>query len=476
MTMFPANNHSRQTNEGQVYLHVEHVKPLVEPRRHPKFYGMLKAPVITCSSPARTAVQELSEFDKCLQRVRAIERLNNPASASSFSSRQIAGFTATPTVISSYSVAITAPLPLATSNTAHCVIDWCPLPQLVLPTVNDCKNSMASAMEFEWTPEYTEVQPVSPYQFPEMQVALFDPSSVPVSAPLINYVDTTPDMEWVPAPSSQSSEAQSGFLFVPVSAPLVNFVDTALDMEWEESPVQVALAQIIVPVPDAAPAAVVPAADNMTGLVPSITPAGPRRIATCRGNSISTVAASASAVVVPPFATVIPLAPIVATVAPPLPVTYSRKPMSSVATSVDVAPTVTAAVIPGLTLAFPPSVPACPEKPISSAPVAVEAGKNQPAIDLDDIAAQIALGAEDSDQDAWDLALYQLGMLDSDSEEDLPVPSAPVVATGPAVVSSGPAVARSGVIFGNTDLSASLVLPNGPATPRKVKAMPTRRK
>lgn len=464
MTMFPANDHSRQTNEGQVYLHVEYVKPLVEPRRHPKFYGMLKAPVITCSSPARTAVQELSEFDKCLQRVRALERLNNPASASSVSSRQIAGFTATPTVISSYSVAISAPLPPATPNTAHRVIDWYPLPQLVLPTVNDCENSMAEVMEFEWASEYTEVQPVSPCQLPEMQVALFDPPSAPVSAPLINYVDTTLDMEWDPEPSSQPSEARSVLLSVPVSVPLVNFVDTAVDMEWEGSPVEVALAHTIVPVPAAAPVV-----DAMTGLAPGIAPVGPRRVAACRGNSISSAATPEPA---PIFAAVIPLAPIVATAAPPI-VTYSRKSMSSVATSIDVAPTVTAAVIPGLTLAFPPSAPTCSETPTSSAPVAVEAGKSQFAIDLDDIAAQIALGADDLDQDAWDLALYQVGMLDSDSEEDLP---APVVATGPAVVSSGPAVAGSGVIFGNTDLSASSVLPNGPATPRKFKAMPSRRR
>lgn len=430
--MFPANDHSRQTNEGQVYLHVEHVKPLVEPRRHPKFYGMLKAPVITCSSPA---VQELSEFDKCLQRVREIERLNNPVSVPSFSSRQIAGFTATPTVISSYSVAISAPLPPATPNTAHCVIDWYPPPQLVLPMVNDCEDSMADVMEFEWTPEYTEVQPVSPCQFPEMQVALFDPFSAPVSAPLIN------------------------------------FVDTAVDMEWEQSPVDVALVHTIVPV-----LATALATDTMTGSVPGIAPVGPRQVAACRGNSISSAATPESAIA-PIFAAVIPLAPIVATAAPPV-VTYSRKSMSSVATSVDVAPTVTAAVIPGLTLAFPPSAPTCSEKPTPPAPVVVEAGKSQSAIDPDDIAAQIALGADDLDQDAWDLALYQLGMLDSDSdsEEDSPAPSAPVVTTGAAVVSLGPAVAGSGVIFGNTDLSASSVLPNGPATPRKLKAMPSRRR
>lgn len=468
MTMFPANNHSRQTNEGQVYLHVERVKPLVEPRRHPKFYGMLKAPVITCSSPDRTAVQELSEFDKCLQRVRALEKLNNPAS--SVSSRQIAGFTATPTVISSYSVAISAPLPPATPNTAHRVIDWYPLPQLVLPTVNDCQNSMAEAREFEWAPEYTELQPVSPCQFSEMQVALFDPPSAPVSAPLINYVDTTLDMEW--EPSSQPSEAQSVLLFVPVSAPLVKFVDTAVDMEWEGSPVEVTLAHTIVPVPaTAAVPATAPVVDAMTGLAPGIAPVGPHQVAACCGNSISSAATPEPA---PTFAAVIPLAPIVATAAPPI-VTYSRKSMSSVATSVDVAPTVAAAVIPGLTLAFPPSAPTCSEKPTSSAPVAVEAGKSQ-SIDLDDIAAQIALGADDLDHDAWDLALYQIGILDSDSEEDLPAPSAPVVATGPAVVSLGPAVAGSGVIFGNTNPSASSVLPNGPATPRKFKALPSRRR
>lgn len=550
--MILANFYSRQTDdEEHAYLRVQRVKGLVEVRRRPKFYGMLKAPRIAdCSSPIRTAATQLSEFDKCLQRARVVDDFNNRASASTLR-HQLSGFTVDPTVINSYSVAISAPLPYqlsgftvdpaviisysvansaflpqAASYTAPLAIDQYIPPQLVLPMVNGCEDSMVEAMEFEWTPITAELTTVSSSQSAEP--AIFLPASVPVSAPLFNFVDTTLDMEWEASPVEvvvvRATAPVQNQQPVIVSAPVQNtqsFNFNAASTETPAPPATILVANTV----DAA--VVSPVANTVTAAVVA---ALPRVVAACRKSKIASVATAAPVAVAPTIAAAVVTVPVVT--APPVP-TYYRKPMTSVASSVpvEVAPSVTA-VVPSVSCStattpcpvatyrksmtsVATSVPVevapivtavaasarntpvtptlavttCHKKPMSSSPVVDAAGKSQAAIDEDEDAAQFALGTESSDsEDAFDKYLNGMGVESSDDEdddtgaeidwtddeeeEDVSSSSAPAVAAGPSVVSSGPVVAGSGLIPG---LSTTSVLPNGPATPRKIKAMRVRR-
>lgn len=507
--MVLANFYSRQTDdEEHAYLRVQRVKGLVEVRRPPKFYGMLKAPRIAdCSSPIRTAAIQLSEFDKCLQRARVVDDFNNRASASTLR-HQLSGFTVNPTVINSYSVANSAFLPQAVSYTAPLAIDQYIPPQLVLPMVNGCEDSMAEVMEFEWTPITAELTTVSSSQSTEIQAAIFLPASAPVSAPLFNFVDTTLDMEWEASPVEVvvvcATAPVQNQQPVIVSAPVQNtqsFNFNAASTETLTPPATILVANTV----DAA--VVSPVAKTVTAAVVA---ALPRVVAACRKSKIASVATAAPVAVAPTITAAV-------VTAPPVP-TYHRKPMTSVASSVpvEVAPSVTAVVpsVPCSTATTPrpvatyrksmtsvaTSVPvevapivtvvaaSARDTPMSSTPVVDAAGKSQAAIDEDEDAAQFALGTESSDsEDAFDTYLNGMGVESSDDEdddtgagidwtddeeEDVSSSSAPAVAAGPSVVSSGPVVAGSGLIPG---LSTTSVLPNGPATPRKIKAMRVRR-
>lgn len=477
----------RQTdNEEHAYLRVQRVKGQVQFRRRPKFYGMLKAPRIAdCSSPVRAAATQLSEFDKCLQRARAVDDANNRASASLLP-RQLAGFTAYPTVNSSYSVAISAPLSQATWNTAPLTIDWYPSPQLVLPTVNGFEESMVETMD--WTPEPIGWSAASSSQFTEMQAAIPVVVSVPVSAPLINSVDTTPDMEWEASPVEVTVVAATAAVLnqqpVFVTGPVQNM--QSFDFT-ANSTVASAPATVAGPVNAAiAP----PAAKTIT---PAAVAAPPRAVAACRKPRPKSVATAVPVAVAPIVKAVVDTT----VVAPSGIPTYFSKPMPWVATSdpVEVAPSAPAVV------AGPSAVPTCRKKPMSSTPVADAAEEEQGASDK---------GESSGSEDAFDNFLNGMGVESSDDEDEEhsagiswtddedededededdddessssgsdedddgeSSSSGSDVATGPSVVSSGPAVAGSVEASG---LLTSSVLPSGPAAPRKIKAMPVRRK
>lgn len=506
--------HRQTDNEEHAYLRVQRVKGQVQFRRRPKFYGMLKAPRIAdCSSPVRAAAAQLSEFDKCLQRARAVDDANNRASAS-LPPRQFSGFTASPPVLSSYSVAISAPLPCqfagfteyppvnssfpfaisaplpqAAWNTAPLAIDWCPSPQLVLPTVNGFEESMVDAMD--WTPEPMEWSAASSSQFTEMQAAIPVLVSVPVSAPLVNFVDTTPDMEWEASPAEVVVAAATAAVLnqqpVIVTGPVQNM--QSFDFS-ANSTVASAPATVAGPVN----AAIAPPV-AMT-ITPAAAAALPRVVAACRKPRPKSVATAVPVAVAPIVKAVVDTA----VVAPRGIPTYFSKPMPWSATSVSAE---VASSVP-VVVAAPPAIPTCPKKPISSAPVVDEADEedqegsdsgesssSEDAVDgylkgmgiesSDDEDEEHSAGIswtddedEDEDEDDDDESLSsELDEDEDEDDEDESSSSESDVAAGPSVVSSGPAVAG---LVEAPGLLTSSVLPSGPAAPRKIKAMPVRRR
>ncbi|KAL0634049.1 hypothetical protein Q9L58_007067 [Maublancomyces gigas] len=488
-------------NEDHAYLRVQRVKGEVQYRRRPKFYGMLKAPR-NADSSLRAAATELSEFDKCLQRARAVDDANNRASASLLP-RQF-------------------PISRVAWDTTPLALDCLPLSGL--------EESMVETMD--WTPEVV---------------------SLPVSAPLINFVDTTPDMDWEASPAEVAVVAATAAVLNQQPVIVTGLVQNMQSFNFTAN-TTVASAPAIVAGP--VNAAIAPAATTITAAVA----APPRAVAACRKPRQKSVATAVPVAVAPivkavvdttaaaptgiptgiptyfsapvaPVAPVAPMAPMasVAPVAPVAPMAPVAAPEAPVA-----APSAPVAA-PEAPVAAPSAVPTSRKKPMSSTPVVDAAEEEQGASDEEESASDEEDSASDeeasdeeesfydedsasdeeessasdkeessdsgegssagsySSEDPFDGFLNRVGIESSDDEDeehsagiewtdeedededddDQSSSSGSDVAAGPSVVSSGPAVAGSVEIPG---LFTSSVLPSGPAAPRKIKAMPVRRK